>query len=66
MAGLPYRWGNRDLNKCNGIQLGCAPGSTLTSIIMVPALPGTLIVTSVIISDLSSGSVSVINIVNIN
>ena len=41
------------------MQLGCAPGSTLTSIIMVPALPGILMVTSVMISDLSSGSVSV-------
>ena len=35
------------------------PGSTLTSIIMVPALPGILMVTSVMISDLASGSVSV-------
>ena len=35
------------------------PGSTLTSIIMVPALPGILMVTSVMISDLLSGSVSV-------
>ena len=36
------------LNLCNGMQLGCAPGSTLTSIIMVPAsLPGILMVMSV-------------------
>ena len=41
------------------MQLGCAPGSTLTSIIIVPALPGILMVTSVMIWDLSSGSVSV-------
>ena len=32
-----HRGGNKVLNLCNGIQLGCAPGSTLTSIIMVPA-----------------------------
>ena len=36
------------------------PRINLTSIIMVPALPGILMVTSVMISDLSSGSVSVI------
>ena len=54
-----HKWGNKVLNLCNGMQLGCAPGSTLTSIIMVPALPGILMVTSVMISDLASGSVSV-------
>ena len=54
-----HKWGNKVLNLCNGMQLGCAPGSTLTSIIMVPALPGILMVTSVMISDLSFGSVSV-------
>ena len=60
LAVHPYTsGGNRVLNLCNGIQLGCAPGSTLTSIIMVPALPGNLMVTSVMISDLASGSVSV-------
>ena len=47
------------LNLCKGMQLGCTPGSTLTSIIMVPALPGILMVISVMISDLLSGSVSV-------
>ena len=54
-----HKWGNKVLNLCNGMQLGCAPGSTLTSIIMVPALPGILMVISVMISDLLSGSVSV-------
>ena len=52
--GRPFlqRWGNKILNLCNGIQLGYAPESTLTSNIMVPALPDTLIVASVIILDL--------------
>ena len=61
LFGRPFlhRWGNKILNLCNSIQLGCAPGLTLTSVNMVPGFPGTLIVISVIISDLLSGSVSV-------
>ena len=49
----------RVLNLCNGMQFTSAPGSTLTSAIIVPALSRMLIAISVMISDLLSGSVSV-------